>query len=128
MLGKLITLGLAVFTVLTVASCGSGFAITLDNTDPTMVISGIVDGQAFHDFVFPSADPHIVGVAADDAGIASYTLKIDDVLVDSNSGPNLIYDWDWNALPYGTHELKFEATDNNGNTKTVIYSVVTSFF
>ena len=127
MLGKLITLGLAVFTILTIAGCGSGLSISLDNTDPTQSISGIADGQAFHDFLFPSADPHIVGLAADSSGIASYTLQIDGVLVDSNNGPNLSYDWDWNAIPYGAHELKFEATDNNGNTSQVIYNVVTSF-
>jgi hypothetical protein len=127
MLGKLITIGLAIFTVSVIAGCGSGFEIVLDNTDPSMSISGIVDGQDFHDFPFPSANPHITGVAADDSGIASFTLEIDGVLVESNNGPNLNYTWDWDALPYGPHELKFEATDNNSNTYQVIYNVTTSF-
>ena len=127
MLGKLITIGLAIFTALVIAGCGSGFEIVLDNTDPTMEINGISDGQTFHVFPAPAADPNFFGVAADDSGIDSYTLKIDDVLVESNNGPNLNYVWDWSASGFGSHELKFEATDNNGNTATVIYTVSASF-
>jgi hypothetical protein len=127
MLGKSIIAGMAVVSMVAIAGCGGGSFgfIPEDNTDPVIAISGIVDGDQYGTLVAGPDTPHITGVAADESGIASFTLRIDGALAASSNDPNLDYDWNAVAAGNGVHELKFEATDDNGNTsEEVLHSQV----
>jgi hypothetical protein len=117
MFGKAYILGLAIIMVITVASCSGGSIgfIPDDDTAPVIVINGISDGDQYGTLV---AGPDMVNtsaVAADEAGIASFTLRIDGALVASSDDGNLDYTWDAVAAGNGMHQLKWTAIDENGN-------------
>ncbi|MBQ1048836.1 ThuA domain-containing protein [Micromonospora sp. C51] len=94
--------------------------VRIDGTKPTLLVSGIADGQLYGD----SQDVRVSWQAVDPtSGIASVVGRLDDRPYVSGT-LQAMYE-----LPLGLHELTVTATDKAGNdtTTTVRFFVTTSF-
>ncbi len=94
--------------------------VRIDGTKPTLLVSGIADGQLYGD----SQDVRVSWQAVDPtSGIATVVGQLDDRPYVSGT-LQAMYE-----LPLGLHELTVTATDKAGNatTSTVRFFVTTSF-
>ncbi|WP_431729896.1 ThuA domain-containing protein [Verrucosispora sp. TAA-831] len=94
--------------------------VRIDGTKPTLLVSGIADGQLYGD----SQDVRVSWQAVDPtSGIATVVGRLDDRPYVSGT-LQAMYE-----LPLGLHELTVTATDKAGNatTTTVRFFVTTSF-
>ncbi|MBM0232432.1 ThuA domain-containing protein [Micromonospora sp. STR1_7] len=94
--------------------------LRIDGTKPTLLVSGIADGQLYGD----SQDVRVSWQAVDPtSGIASVVGQLDGKAYASGT-LQAMYE-----LPLGLHELTVTATDKAGNTttSTVRFFVTTSF-
>ncbi|MFI6758646.1 ThuA domain-containing protein [Micromonospora sp. NPDC050417] len=94
--------------------------LKIDGTKPTVLVSGLADGQLYGD----SADVRVSWQAVDPTSGLEATIGTLDGQPYQNNTLQALYD-----LPLGLHELTVTATDRAGNqtTSSVRFFVTTSF-
>ena len=109
------------------AACGGGSSIfdpdpepevPADNTAPDIQINGIDEGVSYGELEAGSNILHISAIAADGAGIANMSMRINDTLVAAANDSSVSFNWNVTTYDDGAYDVEVTATDNNGNAAT----------
>lgn len=107
------------------AACGGGAspldpapAAPADTTAPDIQINGIDDGASYGELETGPNVLSVSAIAADGAGIANMSMRINDTLVAAANDSSLSFSWDVTGYDDGAYDVEVSATDNNGNPAT----------
>lgn len=109
------------------AACGGGSSILdpdpepeapADVTAPDIQINGIDEGEAYGEEEPGSNILNVSAIAADGAGIANMSMRINDTLVAAANDSSVNFIWNVTGYDDGAYEVEVTATDNNGNSAT----------
>jgi len=109
------------------AACSGGASILdpdpepaapADTTAPDIQINGIDDGASYGELEAGANVLNVVAIAADGAGIANMSMRLNGTLVAAANDSNLSFVWDVTEYDDGAYDLEVTATDNNGNPAT----------
>lgn len=95
-----------------------GPAAPADTTAPDIQINGIDDGEAYGVLETGPNVLSVSAIAADGAGIANMSMRINDTLVAAANDSSLSFSWDVTGYDDGAYDVEVAATDNNGNPAT----------
>ncbi len=114
------------------AACGGGSSILdpdpepeapADTTAPDIQINGIEEGTYYGQLEAGSNILNVSSIAADGAGIANMSMRINGTLVAAANDSNVSFLWDVTEYDDGSYEVEVTATDNNSNAATETVTV-----